>query len=80
MTSNWQKLRLEVLQRDNYQCQNCYKSSHTLDVHHIIPRHRKGLDVLNNLVALCIKCHKLLELVPYHLFIKMRILFLLRRV
>ena len=31
----WQKLRLEVLNRDNWMCQFCYNTEKTLHVHHL---------------------------------------------
>lgn len=34
-TPAWQKKRLEVLQRDGFQCQNCGDTESELNVHHI---------------------------------------------
>lgn len=57
------RLRKAVLERDNYQCQNCLKKGR-LDVHHFIPVKRGGTDNLDNLISLCHPCHKIIELVP----------------
>ena len=60
----WKKVRLEVLERDNYECQMC---KHKLDptkpsgthTHHIVPRQYKELFLdKNNLLTLCTMCHK----------------------
>lgn len=59
---NFGKLRQEVLTRDNNTCQICLKKFKDLDVHHIIPRRKQGLDSMNNLVSVCQKCHYLIEL------------------
>lgn len=32
-----------------------------MDVHHIVPRSKNGLDLLENLKTYCIKCHKIIE-------------------
>lgn len=58
---SWQKLRKQVLERDNYTCQQCYESKNDLDAHHIFPKNKYGLDTLNNLVAVCRKCHGIIE-------------------
>jgi HNH endonuclease len=57
---NWEQLRLEVLERDNYVCQNCFKEEAN-EIHHIIPRRKGGLDTLNNLTTFCRKCHCIIE-------------------
>jgi hypothetical protein len=62
MTS-WEKTRQLVFQRDNYRCQTCLENKAT-DIHHIIPRRKIPLDLINNLVSLCEKCHGLLDLKP----------------
>jgi len=58
---SWQKLRQTVLERDNYTCQQCYENKINLDVHHIFPKNKNGLDKENNLVTLCRVCHRLIE-------------------
>ena len=61
--TGWQVLREVVLRRDKYQCQTCFKRAQ--DVHHVIPRQRKGLDVIENLTSVCWACHKLIGLFGY---------------
>jgi len=57
-----QKLRLEVLKRDNHACQICFAINKKLQVHHIIPRRFSGSrDVLDNLVSVCHVCHEIVE-------------------
>lgn len=56
----WQKKRLEVLQRDDFVCQECFDSESTLHVHH--KYYRKGQAPwdypLRALITLCESCHK----------------------
>lgn len=56
----WQKMRLEVLQRDGWECQNCTSTTTTLHVHHRY--YERGADPwaypLDALVTLCAKCHE----------------------
>lgn len=51
-----QKLRLEVLERDEYLCQDCGK--YTTETHHIISRGRENAWRECNLITLCPLCHK----------------------
>ena len=56
----WQKKRLEILQRDNWNCKHCGKSGKTLHVHHITYCDCEPWDINDNLlVTLCEKYHKL---------------------
>lgn len=62
---NYEIIHQQVLDRDNYTCQNCLKKDieENLVVHHLIPRRFGVLNSLNNLVTLCkVKCHALLEI------------------
>jgi 5-methylcytosine-specific restriction endonuclease McrA len=59
---NWEKLRYQVLQRDGYICQICLKKLDKLDIHHIIPKRRQGLNSINNLTSVCEVCHNMIEL------------------
>lgn len=56
----WQKKRLEVMERDDWSCQNCFDNMTTLSVHHI--RYIPGRDPWDYpeklLVTLCDNCHK----------------------
>ena len=61
--SNWDKIRLLVLQRDKglCQCGDCKGIKLTLatEVDHIIPKSKGGTDDLENLQAINRECHKL---------------------
>ena len=59
--------RQEVLRRDNYSCARCDCSQTTcrLTVHHILPSDEGGGDNVENLIALCIPCHDLVERVGF---------------
>jgi 5-methylcytosine-specific restriction endonuclease McrA len=50
-------LRRLVLERDGWRCQAC-GSSADLQVHHLRSRGRLGDDMLDNLIALCTRCHR----------------------
>ena len=63
-SSAWEKKRLEILERDNYECQRCKEKggfSPATCVHHI--KHLKDRPDLalddDNLVSLCDACHNL---------------------
>ena len=55
----WQRKRLEIFRRDNWECQHCHSKDEQLQVHH------KEYTVENpwdeddkNLITLCEDCHK----------------------
>jgi hypothetical protein len=56
----WQKKRLEILERDRFQCSRCKDKDSTLHVHHI--GYIKGKKVWdyrdNQLATLCESCHE----------------------
>lgn len=56
----WQKLRLEVMQRDEFTCQYCFDSTTTLNVHHTY--YDCGADPWDyppeSLITLCEACHE----------------------
>ena len=58
---NWQKMRLLILQRDNYTCKACYSVDDTLHVHHIRYSMDQGAMIWDvpsyYLVTLCELCH-----------------------
>ncbi|MEK6880250.1 MAG: hypothetical protein AABY22_11605, partial [Nanoarchaeota archaeon] len=56
----WQKLRLKILERDNFQCQNCLDNTKTLHVHHLdYINGKEPWDYPNEyLLTLCEKCHE----------------------
>jgi 5-methylcytosine-specific restriction endonuclease McrA len=53
----YEQLRLEVLQRDNWRCQNCGRREN-LEVHHKKMRSQGGDDSELNLITLCSTCHE----------------------
>lgn len=57
---NWQKKRLEILERDNFTCQLCENKNKTLHVHHqYYIKNRKIWDYLNScFITLCEDCHR----------------------
>jgi hypothetical protein len=56
----WQRLRLEVLDRDDFTCQICFDSTTTLSVHHrYYIKGREPWDYpLQLLITLCQPCHE----------------------
>ena len=57
---NWQRKRLEILQRDGFKCRNCNDPDSTLHVHHFTyESNRKPWEYPNeNFITLCFKCHE----------------------
>jgi hypothetical protein len=55
-----QKLRILVLERDNFRCKFCGATSEQerLEVDHILPEALGGTDSLNNLATLCQPCNR----------------------
>jgi 5-methylcytosine-specific restriction endonuclease McrA len=49
--------RREVFLRDNYTCQYCGTKTKELTIDHLIPRHRGGRHVWENLVSACRACN-----------------------
>lgn len=52
----WRELRAQIIERDDYTCQECGKASCTLIAHHIIPW-PEGPDEASNLITWCRSCH-----------------------
>lgn len=56
----WQKKRLEIMQRDNFTCQYCGSKENELQVHHRV--YRKGTKPWeydnDELITLCNRCHE----------------------
>ena len=50
------KVSQAVYRRDSWKCRNC-SNRNGLDPHHVIFQSAGGPDTLNNLLALCRKCH-----------------------
>lgn len=59
----WQKKRLEVLQRDEFTCQQCGDKEETLHIHHFCyPKSRNPWDSDElDLITYCASCHTLEE-------------------
>lgn len=59
----WQKKRLEVMQRADFSCENCGDKEKTLNVHHTYYEHgKKPWEYPDeSLVCVCEDCHKLLQ-------------------
>jgi 5-methylcytosine-specific restriction endonuclease McrA len=53
----YKSLRHRVLERDQWHCQDC-GSSKDLQVHHLRKRSKLGDDSLDNLITLCVSCHR----------------------
>lgn len=56
----WQKMRLKILERDNFSCCRCGNQDETLNIHHIqYKKVTNPWDYPNNyLLTLCEKCHE----------------------
>lgn len=61
----WQRLRLEILERDEFKCRKCGKSIKDagLDVHHkkYLPNSKPWEYKPEDLISLCRNCHDLLH-------------------
>lgn len=55
-----ENIKEEVLKRDNYSCQVCGKST-TIECHHIVKRIHGGGDDLDNIIAICRSCHRIID-------------------
>ena len=53
----WQELRGVVRERDSWRCRECGRAGR-LEVHHKIPLKDGGSNALENLLTLCVGCHK----------------------
>ena len=53
----YQELKRKVLERDGWKCQSCGQATE-LQVHHITRRSGLGDDSLENLISLCVVCHR----------------------
>lgn len=57
----WQKLRLEVMQRDKFSCVHCGDKSATLNVHHLAYHKSPWDSPPEELITLCEQCHENVE-------------------
>lgn len=56
-----EKIKEEVRNRDDNECQICCDNECELEVHHILKRTLGGSNDLDNLVTLCVNCHRAIE-------------------
>ncbi len=49
--------RIEVLRRDQFTCQYCGTETRELTLDHVIPRHKKGKHIWENVVSACSQCN-----------------------
>ena len=49
--------RIEVLRRDQFACQYCGKETRELTLDHVIPRHKGGKHIWENVVSACTQCN-----------------------
>jgi len=55
----WQKKRLEIFQRDNFRCMECFSDTKTLQVHHKAYKGKDPWDTPNELlITYCERCHQ----------------------
>ena len=55
---SWNKLRFYVFKRDKFTCRLCGRKTKYPQCHHIIPVGRGGTHHPNNLITVCIACHR----------------------
>lgn len=55
-TKYWKRLRMEVLRRDKFTCKRC-GAQQNLQAHHLTYV-RRGHEKLEDLVTLCVPCHR----------------------
>lgn len=54
---DWDERRKRVLERDDYECQQCGATDTVLQVHHLTPISEGGGHELSNLETVCQSCH-----------------------
>jgi predicted restriction endonuclease len=63
----WQKMRLEILLRDNFKCRSCGCDENTLHVHHLkYTSNEPWEEESDNLITLCELCHEALHYLSIH--------------
>ena len=53
----WKEIIKFVKQRDGYKCKKCGMVGRNMEVDHINPRKKGGMDTPDNLQTLCKSCH-----------------------
>ena len=59
--AEWERLRAEVMRRDERLCQPCLKAGRVTpgtECDHIVPKSQGGKDELSNLQSICSTCHR----------------------
>ena len=54
---SYESLRQQILRRDGWRCQTCGSMSN-LEVHNMEFRSHSGADAEENLITLCVECHR----------------------
>ena len=54
----FETVKAYVRERDQYKCQVCKKKDIRLEVHHVLERINGGTNRSDNLITLCVDCHK----------------------
>ena len=54
---SYESLRQQILRRDDWRCQSCGAMTN-LEVHHREFRSHSGADSEENLITLCVDCHR----------------------
>ena len=54
---SYERRRQQILRRDGWRCQSCGTMSN-LEVHHRKFRSHSGVDAEENLITLCVDCHR----------------------
>lgn len=67
--------RMEILERDNFQCRICGSSPDDnvhvrLEIHHIKPWEEGGISISENLITLCAVCHSGIKLIDREVLYK----------
>ena len=57
----WQRKRLEIMERDNFKCQDCGSETETLNVHHYAYSREPWDAKSSDLETVCEICHKEIE-------------------
>lgn len=61
LTSFTEKVQEEILERDGHRCYVCESDCEKLEIHHILKRRLGGSNNPENLITLCVKCHRAIE-------------------
>lgn len=57
----WQKLRLQIFERDEFSCRHCGDAESTLNAHHLRYHKNPWESPTGELITLCRDCHKTVE-------------------